>query len=207
MIFIGNLELSKLDDIWPICEITVNGKLLHYSQIGADRRLTLQALVINASNMLVKNGVLGHIVLNVADLKKSERFYQSVLGLKISARNRQTKMTFLSYGREHHDIALQALPIDAKHVSGKGMAKLHHFCIYVDRNKIIEDLHPILKRRKIPIVSGPETLAVAGNRSISFLDPDGNRVEIACNANKFKFDNRKKLGIRRLAAKSAKGAK
>jgi len=33
---------------------------------------------------------------------------------------------------------------------------------------------------------------VAGNRSVSFLDPDGNRVEIACNANKFKFDHRKK---------------
>lgn len=142
--------------------------------------------------MLVRNGVLGHIVLNVADLKKSERFYSSILGLKVSARNLKTQMTFLSYGKEHHDIALQALPKGAKHVSGKGMAKLHHFCIYVDSNEIIDEMFPILKRRKIPIVSGPETLVVAGNRSISFLDPDGNRVEIACNANKFKFDNRKK---------------
>jgi catechol 2,3-dioxygenase len=140
--------------------------------------------------MLVKNGILGHIVLNVADLKKSERFYQSVLGLKISARNRRTKMTFLSYGQEHHDIALQALPKGAKHVTGNGIAKLHHFCIYVDRNEIIDQVYPMLKRRKIPIVSGPETLVVAGNRSISFLDPDGNRVEIACNAYKFKHDNR-----------------
>ena len=140
--------------------------------------------------MPVTRGVLGHIVLNVADLKKSERFYRSILGLKISARNLKTKMTFLSFGREHHDLALQALPRGAKHVSGKGMAKLHHFCIYVDRNEIIDEIYPILKRRKIPIVSGPETLVVAGNRSICFLDPDGNRVEIACNANKFKFDNR-----------------
>ncbi|MSP37130.1 MAG: VOC family protein [Deltaproteobacteria bacterium] len=141
--------------------------------------------------MLVKNGALGHIVLNVADLKKSVRFYTAVLGLKVSARNLQTKMTFLSYGREHHDIALQALPKGAKHVGGKGMAKLHHFCIYVDRNEIIDELCPLLKRRKVPVVSGPETLVVAGNRSVSFLDPDGNRVEVACNANKFKFDNRK----------------
>lgn len=141
--------------------------------------------------MPVKKGVLGHIVLNVADLKKSERFYRSILGLKVSARNLQTKMTFLSYGREHHDIALQALPKGEKHVSGKGAPKLHHFCIYVDKNEIIDQIFPVLKRRKIAIVSGPETLVVAGNRSISFLDPDGNRVEIACNANKFKFDNRK----------------
>jgi catechol-2,3-dioxygenase len=138
-------------------------------------------------------GALGHIVLNVADLKKSERFYTSVLGLKVSARNLQTKMTFMSYGREHHDIALQALPKGAKHVAGNGMAKVHHFCVYVDRNGIIDELVPILKRRKIPIVSGPETLVVAGNRSISFLDPDGNRVEIACNVNKFKHDQRNTL--------------
>ena len=137
-------------------------------------------------------GTLGHVVLNVADLKKSERFYGSILGLKVSARNLKTKMTFMSYGREHHDIALQALPKGVKHVSGKGFAKLHHFCIYVDRNEIIDELFPILKRRGIPIVSGPETLVVAGNRSISFVDPDGNRVEIACNANKFKHDARKK---------------
>jgi len=155
-------------------------------------RLTHLAPAINAFSMLVTNGALGHIVLNVANLKKSERFYTSVLGLKVSARNLHTKMTFLSYGREHHDIALQALPKGAKHVSGVGLAKLHHFCIYVDRNELIDGLYPILKRRKIPIVSGPETLVVAGNRSISFLDPDGNRVEIACNANKFKFDSRKR---------------
>ncbi len=59
-------------------------------------------------------------------------------------------MTFMSYGREHHDIALQALPKGAKHVRGNGVAKLHHFCFYVDKNEIIDQLYPILKRRKIP---------------------------------------------------------
>ena len=142
--------------------------------------------------MRIKKAALGHIVLNVADLKRSERFYRSILGLKVSARNADTKMTFMSYGKEHHDVALQALPKGVKHVSGKGAAKVHHFCIYVDKNKVIDEIYPILRRRRIPVVSGPETLIVAGNRSISFLDPDGNRVEIACNRNKFKFDNRKK---------------
>lgn len=142
--------------------------------------------------MPVRHGVLGHIVLNVADLKKSERFYRTILGLKVSARNLRTRMTFLSYGREHHDVALMELPKGIKAAAENGAPKLHHFCIYVGSNKEIDDLYPILKRRKIPIVSGPETLEVAGNRSISFLDPDGNRVEIACNANKFQHDNREK---------------
>jgi hypothetical protein len=56
---------------------------------------------------------------------------------------------------------------------------------------------------------------VAGNRSVSFLDPDGNRVEIACNANKFKFDNRRRASAatnrhedkEKLTAKGAKNAK
>jgi catechol 2,3-dioxygenase-like lactoylglutathione lyase family enzyme len=142
--------------------------------------------------MAITNGALGHIVLNVADLRKSERFYSSILGLKVSARNLDTKMTFMSYGKEHHDVALQALPKGVKHASGKGAPKLHHFCIYVDKHEVIDEVYAVLKRRRIPVVSGPETLVVAGNRSISFLDPDGNRVEIACNSNKFKFDNRKK---------------
>ncbi len=141
--------------------------------------------------MRVRDGVLGHVVLNVANLKKSENFYRSIVGMKISARNRRTKMTFMSFGREHHDVALMELAKGAKHVGGKGIPKLHHFCIYVGTNEEVDELYPVLKRRKIPIVSGPEILEVAGNRSISFLDPDGNRVEIACNANKFKFDNRK----------------
>jgi catechol 2,3-dioxygenase-like lactoylglutathione lyase family enzyme len=112
--------------------------------------------------------------------------------MKISARNRRTKMTFLSFGREHHDVALQELPRGTKHAAIKDPSRLHHFCIYVKSNQEVDALYPILRRRKIPVVSGPETLEVAGNRSISFLDPDGNRVEVACNANKFKFDNRKK---------------
>jgi catechol 2,3-dioxygenase len=142
--------------------------------------------------MPVKDGILGHIVFNVRNLKESEQFYRSLLGMKVSARNRRTKMSFLSFGREHHDIALMELPKGAKPVTGQGAAKLHHFCIYVRTPEEVDGLVPLLKRRKITIVSGPETLEVAGNRSVAFLDPDGNRVEIACNANKFRFDNRKR---------------
>jgi catechol 2,3-dioxygenase len=142
--------------------------------------------------MGTNNRALGHIVLNVRDLKKSENFYRSILGLKVSARNLKTKMTFLSFGSEHHDVALQALPRGAKHEGGNGVPKLHHFCIYCERNEEIDELYSVLKRRNIPIVSGPETLVVAGNRSISFLDPDGNRLELACNENKFQYDERTK---------------
>lgn len=129
---------------------------------------------------------MGHVVLNVRDLKKSEAFYRDILGMAVSGRNRRTKMSFLSFGREHHDIALMELPAEARRIAGEGVPGLHHFCIYVKSNKEVVDLVPVLKKKRILIVSGPEILEVARNRSVSFLDPDGNRVEIACNANKFK---------------------
>ena len=135
--------------------------------------------------MRVRRAALGHVVLNVRDLKKSERFYRDILGMAVSGRNPRTKMSFLSFGREHHDIALMELPAKAKRIGGDGVPGLHHFCVYVETNKEVDDLYPILKRKQIPVVSGPEILEVARNRSVSFLDPDGNRVEVACNANKF----------------------
>ena len=132
------------------------------------------------------HATLGHVVLNVRDLKKSERFYRDILGMAVSGRNRRSRMSFLSFGKEHHDIALMELPRGAKRAGGDGVPGLHHFCVYVGSNQEVEDLCPTLKRKRIPIVSGPEILEVARNRSVSFLDPDGNRVEVACNANKFK---------------------
>jgi len=140
--------------------------------------------------MGVKQGILGHVVLNVRDLKKSEAFYRNVLGMAVSGRNLRTKMSFLSFGREHHDIALMELPARVKRIGGEGLPGLHHFCVYVRTNKEVDGLYPILRRKRIPIVSGPEILEVARNRSISFLDPDGNRVEVACNANKFRKRSR-----------------
>ncbi len=141
--------------------------------------------------MALGQATLGHVVLNVRDLQRSEAFYRNILGMKISGRNRRTKMSFLSFGKEHHDIALAELAPGARRVEADDIPGLHHFCIYVRTNKEVDDLYPVLKKKQIPIVSGPEILHVARNRSISFLDPDGNRVEVACNANKFKAKGRR----------------
>lgn len=136
--------------------------------------------------MALGEAVLGHVVLNVRDLKKSERFYRDILGMKVSGRNPRTRMVFLSFGKEHHDVALVGLPKGKRPVARNRVSPLHHFSVYVRTPKEVDKMVPILKRKKVPIVSGPEILEVARNRSVSFLDPDGNRVEVACNANKFR---------------------
>lgn len=142
--------------------------------------------------MPVKRAMLGHVVLNVRDLKQSERFYREVLGMKVSGRNPRTRMSFLSFGREHHDIALVGHRGRHGRASENSVSPLHHFSIYVSTPREVDAMLPVLKRRRIPVVSGPEILEVARNRSISFLDPDGNRVEVACNRHKFGFKARRR---------------
>ncbi len=135
--------------------------------------------------MGIQQAILGHVVLNVRNLEQSEEFYRDILGMMVSGRNPRTRMSFLSFGQEHHDIALAELPKGAKRISGEDLPGMHHFCVYVRTSEEVDALVPVLKKKGIPIVSGPENLEVAGNRSVSFLDPDGNRLEVACNANKF----------------------
>src|SRR5215468_5573228 len=83
--------------------------------------LTAAGIPSKRCAMGVKRAALGHVVLNVRDLKKSERFYRDILGMAVSGRNRRTKMSFLSFGAEHHDIALMELPRGAKRIAGDGI--------------------------------------------------------------------------------------
>ena len=51
---------------------------------------------------------LGHVVIKVRDVARSEAFYNGVLGLPIVARNERSTMTFFSLG-DHHDFAVVGL--------------------------------------------------------------------------------------------------
>ena len=49
---------------------------------------------------------LGHIVLKVRDAGASRDFYTRTLGLKVAHEDLEQGMVFLSFGQEHHELAL-----------------------------------------------------------------------------------------------------
>lgn len=121
---------------------------------------------------------LGHVVLKVTDLKRSEQFYHGVLGMPVCARfdDQGMKMTFFSLGN-HHDLALAE-------VSGDGTADpqaagLHHvaFCIGTTLDE--------LRAAKAHLESAglhPDPVDHEVTKSLYLHDPDGNMVEVYVDA-------------------------
>jgi len=67
---------------------------------------------------------LGHVVIKVRDIARSEAFYNGILGLPIVARSTRAPMTFFSLG-DHHDFAIMALGDDAAGPGDKAVGLAH----------------------------------------------------------------------------------
>jgi glyoxylase I family protein len=129
---------------------------------------------------------LDHIVLNVADIDRSLRFYTEVLGLQPErlAEFKAGQVGFPSV-RINRDTIIDLFPIrsaaDARRDGGKKTGNLNHFCLVVGEEDF-SGLIGYLTQRGINISEGPVSRWGARGRatSVYFLDPDGNEIEIRC---------------------------
>ena len=127
---------------------------------------------------------LGHVVLKVRDAQASKAFYTRVLGLQVAHEDRQRGAVFLSFGTEHHDLALFQLATgDTPEDTQPG---LHHTAWQLESFEALQDAHRELGRLGIAVES---TVEHNVTRSVYFHDPDGNRVELYCDMvpNGFEF--------------------
>ena len=116
---------------------------------------------------------LGHVVIKVRDVERSEAFYNGVLGLPVVARSTQAPMTFFSLG-DHHDFAILAVGDDAESPGGKAVGLAHvAFKIGTTLDEL-KDAKQHLDERGIE--SAPVDHEVT--QSLYFADPDGNQVEL-----------------------------
>ena len=120
---------------------------------------------------------LGHVVVNVADLEKSRRFYTEVLGFQPTDIYGDDKMpggmVFLRCNGDHHCLAL----IGGAPPAGDAKRTLHHLAFELATLDEVFRARDHLKRHGAKIVY--EGRRRAGCQvSVEFLDPDGHHLEL-----------------------------
>ena len=116
---------------------------------------------------------IAHVVLAVSDVEKSKAFYRDILGMElISDRPDQGPSAFLSFGSQHHDLAIFEAPVGAQ----RGELGLIHVALQLDGG--VDELKKMVKhlRAHEVRVSSPVTHGITN--SVYFADPDGHTLEI-----------------------------
>lgn len=118
---------------------------------------------------------LGHIVLRVRDLERSERFYTEVLGLRKTGEVPGLMSFFTTQNStDSHDLALMRLGPDAPDPDPKRVG-LYHFAYQVESEEALADAYRTLREAGVPIVGSADH---GVSKGIYLLDPDGIEIEI-----------------------------
>ena len=115
---------------------------------------------------------LGHVVIRVRDLKKSEAFYRDVLGLPVCAHYDKDglNMAFFTLG-DHHDFAI----MESEALGEEARSGLDHVAF-----KIGDDLEDLVAAKSYLDGMGIETDPIDHDvtKSLYLADPDGNGIEL-----------------------------
>jgi catechol-2,3-dioxygenase len=121
---------------------------------------------------MAKINKVGHVVLNVRDLNASLAFYTQALGMELMAHNAERHMAFLSFGTQHHDIALCQASAGAE----RGVLGINHIAMQIEGGA--EELGQLYGRLLKAGAQIDRTTEHSTTLSVYFFDPDGNRLEI-----------------------------
>lgn len=122
---------------------------------------------------------LQHAVFNCLDVEASTKFYVEALGMEVVSSDPERKMAFLSFGSEHHNIALFQIATDT--ATGRPQPRqvgLNHLALEIEGGE--EELRALHARLSGQGVRIDRLTDHVMTRSVYFFDPDGNRLEIFC---------------------------
>ena len=115
---------------------------------------------------------VAHVVLSVRDVMTSVDFYTKALGLEVVDLKENHRAAFLSFGSQHHDIALFAAPEGAE----RGKVGLSHIAFQIAGG--LPELSELKGRLEEMGATISRTTDHTITKSVYFLDPDGNELEI-----------------------------
>jgi catechol 2,3-dioxygenase len=120
---------------------------------------------------------LGHVVLKVRNLERSEGFYSGTLGMRVISRLSDPPMTFftLETTSNHHDFALMEVGSVALSPTDHATGLAHVAFRVGSSTEEFGLVRSLLERSGSPVLYEAER---GSSRSVHVLDPDGNEIEL-----------------------------
>jgi catechol 2,3-dioxygenase len=127
----------------------------------------------------------GHIVLAARDMKASAEFYEKTVGLTIASYNEERGQCFMSFGDDHHTLAVfqRAAPDGAP--PGPEQPGIIHIAFEMEDFSALQSAYAELKAMGVPV---ERTMEHNVTKSVYFRDPDNNCIELFSNLHENGFE-------------------
>ena len=128
---------------------------------------------------------IGHVVLKVRDLDRSLAFYRDLLGFTVVSELSNVMIFLAADGQNHHDLALLRVGQQAPSPVPSAVG-LYHLAIQLADFDAVRSAHALLSERGL--LKGAIDHGVS--RSLYTADPDGNEIELYCDAPRAEWEGR-----------------
>ena len=140
---------------------------------------------------MIKPSRLGHVVIRVRDLERSEQFYTQVLGLEVSNRAGDVMVFFRSNPDVDHDLAIMKIGDDAPPPEPDRVG-LYHFAYELGSLDELKDAYRVVREHGVPVAGFGDHGAAKG---LYILDPDGIEIELYIQAPEYEEESLQELLI------------
>ena len=120
---------------------------------------------------------IGHVVLKVRELERSLAFYRDVLGFSVSSEMSNVMVFLTATGESHHDLALLRVGDSAPSPVPNSVG-LYHVAIQLRDWDAVKRARDVLEERGLLRATADHGVS----RSLYTADPDGNEIELFCDA-------------------------